>query len=356
MSRPVPFVDLARRHAEAAVAVEARVLSVLRSGRWVGGPEVDEVEGLAARWFGRTGAVGVASGTDALMLGLQALGVGPGDEVIVPALTFFATAGAVCAIGATPVIVDVGDDALLDLTAAAERVGPRTRAVVPVHLFGATCSRPDLGVPVLDDAAQAIGAVPVASVGRLTAVSAYPTKTWGAAGDAGFVLGDDPELLERVRRLGHHGATAPHHHERVGGAVGRASRLDAVQAAILLGHAEHLPARIEHRRTLARRYDAGLPAGVVPLPRPPGSAVHQYCVCVPDRRAVRRHLQEAGIGTAVYYPRSLDQQPALSGYPSGPTPVARQLAAELLALPVHLGVTDDDVDHVLDVLTRAVAS
>jgi dTDP-4-amino-4,6-dideoxygalactose transaminase len=353
MSRPVPFVDLARRHAEAAEAVEARVLAVLRSGRWVGGPEVDAAEATAARWFGRAGAVGVASGTDALMLGLQALGIGPGDEVVVPALTFFATAGAVCAVGASPVVADVTEAGLLDPDAAAVLIGPKTRAVLPVHLFGATCPAPELGLPVLDDAAQAIGAEPSASVGTLTAVSAYPTKTWGAAGDAGFVLADDPELLARVRRLGGHGAVGPHHHDRVEGAVGRASRLDALQAAVLLAHAEHLEARLARRRAIARRYDAGLPEGVRPLPRPDGSAVHQYCVCVSDRPRIRQRLGDAGIGTAVYYPRTLDQQPALADCRGGPTPVARDLAAQLLALPIA-GVSDADADVVLEALHEAV--
>ena len=154
----VRMVDLAARHAAAQEAIESRVLEVLRGGAYVGGAVVAEAESLAARWLGRAGAVGVNSGTDALCLALQALGVGPGDEVVVPALSFFATAGAVCAVGATPVFADVRADGCLDPAAAAAACGPRVRAVIPVHLFGQRCVAPPVSVPLLDDAAQAVGA------------------------------------------------------------------------------------------------------------------------------------------------------------------------------------------------------
>ncbi|MEZ4240048.1 MAG: DegT/DnrJ/EryC1/StrS family aminotransferase [Myxococcota bacterium] len=355
--RRVPFLDLAARHAEAAAAVEARVLDVLRSGRWIGGPVVAEAEALAAAQLGRAAAVGVASGTDALMLALQALDVGPGDEVVVPALTFFATAGAVRAVGAEVVVADVGEDALLDEASAAAVCGPRTRAVIPVHLFGSVAARPALDVPVLDDAAQAVGAEPAPGVGALTALSAYPTKTWGAAGDGGFVAGDDPALLERVRALANHGAVEAHLHHPVGRHVGRASRLDAVGAAVLVGHHAVLAERVARRRALAARYDAGLPAPLRPLARTAGSAVQQYCVRVPApaRDAVRAGLAERGVETAVYYPRPLQRQPALAGCRAAPTPVADALCAELLALPIH-DCGADAVDVVLDALHAAVTA
>jgi len=347
----VPFLDLAARHAGAAEAVERRVLEVLRSGHYVGGPVVAEAEAVAARWMGRTGAVGVGSGTDALMLALQAVGVTPGDEVIVPALTFFATAGAVGALGAVPVVVDVVDDGTIDPAAVVEALSPRTAAVVPVHLFGTRAARLDVPVPVVDDAAQAVGADPPASHGVLTAVSAYPTKLWGAAGDAGFVVGDDAELLDSVRRLGHHGQVGPHLHERVGGAIGRNSRLDALQAAVLLGHAEELPARIAHRRSLVGAYEALLPSWVRPLPRTEGSPASPFVVQVAGRDEVVQALADAGVGCSVYYPRSLARQPALAG-PHRPTPTADRLASEVLALPVHEGLTEEDVAQVCAVLGR----
>ncbi len=355
MPRAVPFVDLTHRHAQVARSVEDAVVAVLRSGRWIDGPAVARAEALAARWFGRSRAVGVASGTDALMLAMQSAGVRPGDEVIVPALTFFATAGAVVGIGAHPVVCDVGPDALLDAAQAASLVGPRTRAIIPVHLFGSRADHPGLDLIVVDDAAQAVGCDPPATIGVLTAVSAYPTKTWGAAGDAGFVVGDDDRLLDGVHALGRHGASGAHVHQRIAGAVGRASRLDEIQAAILVAHAEQLQARLAHRRALANRYDGALPPSVASLPRTPGGAVSHYCVRVSDRPRVTRCLTKAGIGHAVYYPRTLPQQPALAGVRCGPTPVASRLANELLALPVHQGVHGDDVDYIAHVLTKATA-
>lgn len=345
----VPFLDLTRRHAEVSVGVERRVLEVLRSGQYVGGPVVAAAEAVAARWLGRRHAVGVGSGTDALILALQALGVGPGDEVLVPALSFFATAGAVLATGAEVVVADVGEDALLDWASADALRSPRTKVVIPVHLYGNRVEPADLGLPLLDDAAQAIGVVPTAATGVLSALSTYPTKTWGAAGDGGFVVTDDDELAARVRALGNHGQRSPGVFERVVAHAGRASRLDAVQAAVLLGHAEGLQARLTRRRQLARRYDAGLPEGLRPLPRSPGSAVHQYLVRAPHRAALQRHLAACGIGTAVYYPAPLTAQPALAGCRRAPVPVATALAEELLALPIH-DCTADEVDMVLDAL------
>ncbi len=345
----IPFVDPARRHAEVAPVVEAAVLEVLRSGRWIGGPGVAEAERIAARWLGREGAVGVASGTDALVLALQALGVGRGDEVLVPAFTFFATAGAVLAVGAEPVLVDVGEDALMDAGAAREALGPRVRAAVPVHLFGGYRAPLGLDLPVVDDAAQAIGTTPAPSTGVITALSAYPTKTWGAAGDAGFVAADDPELLARVRSLGVHGAREPGVHGTEGGHAGRASRLDAVQAAVLLGHARVLEARVERRRALARRYDAQLPERLRPLPRSEGASVSQYVVRVDRRDALAAALRERGVETAVYYRRPLTRQPALEGCRRGPAPVAERLADEVLALPIA-DCGEAEVDRVCELL------
>lgn len=344
------MVDLARRHA-ASPEVEARVLEVLRSGRYIGGPVVQACEAAVASRFARTAAVGVGSGTDALMLAFQALGLGPGDEIVIPALSFFATAGAVVNVGATPVIVDVDDDGLLDPAAAAAARGPATRAVVPVHLFGAIAQIPG-DLLAIDDAAQAVGA-PGASLGTLTAVSAYPTKTWGAAGDAGFVLGDDADLLGRVRSLGHHGMGEPHVHGPVGGVVGRNCRLDALQAAVLLGQLDRLDARLDRRRAIAARYDAALPAGVRPLRRGPGHPVAHYVVRTPDRDGLRTWLAEAGVETAVYYPRPLGRQPALAGRARlTDCPTAERLCREILAIPADDGLADAEVDAVVRALER----
>lgn len=344
------MADLAARHARVANAVEERVLGVLRSGRYVGGPVVEEAEGRLAAAFGWRRGVGVNSGTDALVYALMSLGVGPGDEVIVPAVTFFATAGAVARVGATPVIADTRADAPL-LDAAALPLGPRTRAVIAVHLFGATCELPALPVPIVDDAAQAIGADPPARVGVVGAASFYPTKTLGAAGDAGLVLTDDDVAERDVRLLTHHGMPEPYLHVRVQGHVGANSRLDAVQAAVLLGHLDELPARIARRRRIADRYDAALAGRVAPLPRTPGHPVHHYVVLADDRDELRAHLRARGVETALYYPRSLAAQPALAGGPA--TPNADRFCARALALPAHEGLSDADVERVVDaVLSR----
>ena len=342
---PIRPVDLAARHLQAQEEVEAHVLEVLRSGHYIGGTKVAKAESLVAEWLGTEDAVGVASGTDALILSLQAVGVQAGDEVILPALTFFATAGAVCALGAVPVVVDVLDDGTMNPNAAKAAQTSQTRAVIPVHLFGNIAQRPNVDVPVIDDAAQAIGSTPSPATGQLTAVSTYPTKTWGAAGDGGFVAGS-VELVQRVRSLGNHGITGPHQHGRVQGWVGRNSRLDALQAAVLLGHAAYLTGRIARRKQLAARYDAHLPAHISPLPRQIGSAVHQYVVRVGNRDEALRSMQSVNIHASVYYPCTLVNQPALSQSPHRPTPVAEALCQSLLALPIHAGLTDSDVDRV----------
>jgi dTDP-4-amino-4,6-dideoxygalactose transaminase len=347
---PVPMVDLEMRHLEVADEVERRVRDVLRSGRYVGGPVVAEVEAFAARLCERTSAVATSSGTDALALALTALGVGPGDEVIVPALTFFATAGAVALAGAQPVVVDVREDGLLDPDAASKALTNKTRATIPVHLFGSPAPDPNLDVPVLDDAAQAAGLGRRGSFGTLTALSTYPTKTWGGAGHGGFVVGDDPELLDRVRSLGRHGADDADRHHSVAGRIGRNASMNAVQAAVLLVHGQQLTRRIERRRTLARRYDSGLPTGLRPLPRGPGCTLQQYCVMAEDRAAVTAALDKARIGWRVYYPRPLSQQPALQQAVLHPTPTAAWLCDRLLALPCHGGMSDQDADRVLEAL------
>jgi dTDP-4-amino-4,6-dideoxygalactose transaminase len=346
----IRMADLAARHRRVAAAAEGAVLEVLRSGRYVGGPVVDAAERRLAGMFGWRHGVGVNSGTDALVYALQALGVRAGDEVIVPAVTFFATAGAVARIGAVPVVADVRDDLPL-LDPATLPLGPRTRAVIAVHLFGEACVLPALPVPVVDDAAQAAGAEPAPKHGVVGAASFYPTKTLGAAGDGGLVLADDPDLAARARKLANHGMPEPHLHERVNGHVGANSRLDAVQAAVLLAHLDDLPARLARRREIAARYDRELGPRVRPLPRGAGHPVHHYVVRAEDRDGLRARLADRGIEAALYYPRALSAQPALA--PQAPTPRADRFCAEALALPVHEDLSDDDVARVIEAVHDA---
>ena len=352
----VTMADLAARHAEAAEAIEPRVLSVLRSGRWIGGPVVAEAEAAIAQSFGREAAVGVASGTDALMLGLQALGVQPGDEVVLPALSFFATAGAVCAIGAVPRIIDVDERGLMDPRALEAVDVSRVRAVLPVHLFGNRSTAQRLGLETLDDAAQAIGCTPAASIGSATALSTYPTKLASGGGDGGFVVGDS-RIVDRVRKLGRHGAVGPHQHERVNGHVGRNSRLDAVAAAVLLGHLQTLPDRIRRRQAAAAHYDACMAEPFLPLVRDIDCPVPSYVVVAPDearRDGLIAHLHARGIDSTVYYPRPLHRQPALIGrIPDAHCPVADALTQRVLAIPVHGGLSEDEIARVGNALETA---
>ncbi|TVQ94440.1 MAG: DegT/DnrJ/EryC1/StrS family aminotransferase [Deltaproteobacteria bacterium] len=349
----IRMADLQGLYRGSSELIEREVIEVLRSGRWVGGDRVAQAERLAADRFHRSHAIGVNSGTDALMIALQVAGVRPGGEVIVPALSFFATAGAVCAIGAIPVIVDVDERGLLDLGAATRAMSPSVQAIVPVHLFGAQAPHPDLGVPVVDDLAQAIGGRP--GQGLLGASSTYPTKTWGSAGDGGFIVTDDPTLAAKARALANHGLAGAHLHHAVDGIVGRNSRLDAVQAAVLVAMAPRLDERLARRRAHATRYDRGLPQWVRPLPREPEHPVHHYVVRVSERDRCIQILARHGIETAIYYPRPLHAQPALQGRARlTPCPLAETLCQELLALPVHAGLSEPQIDHVCRVFRSEV--
>ena len=346
-STPIPMVDLAARHRRLAEPTERAVTQVLRSGRWVGGPVLARCERRLAGAFGRSTAVGVNSGTDALILALQVLGVGPGDEVIVPALSFFATAGAVARVGATARVVDVlPDQPLMDPRAASEALGSSTRAAIPVHLFGMTCPDPGLPEPLVEDSAQAIGQQPIARLGVLTAASFYPTKTLGAAGDAGLVATDDPQLAEQIRALGAHGAVPgePHLHRRVAGQVGGNSRLDPLQAAILLVHLDDLPRRIARRQAIARAYESASPASIRRVQRSPGDPLHHFVLRCASRDELVRHLAQRGIHSAIYYPRPLSAQPALA--PQAPCPRADAWCRESLSLPCHAELGDRELERV----------
>ncbi len=342
----IPLFDLSARHRAVAEEVEAAVLEVLRSGRYVGGPVVARAEAALAALLGRAHGVGVASGTDALVLSLKALEIRSGDEVIVPAVTFFATAGAVLQLGAIPVVVDVLPDVpLLDPEAAAAAVTSRTRAVIPVHLFGLEAPHPELGVPVIDDSAQAAGGAPRGR-GVASALSLYPTKIVCGAGDGGLVATDDVALAARIRMLGNHGMTSPNLHVEVGGHIGANSRLDAVTAATVLGSLSNLPQRMARRRAIAERYDQILGSGRF-VPHDPGSPVSVYCALHPERDALAAALAERGIATGCYYPRPLSAQPCL---PRTLTPNADRFCAQALALPCNADLSEAQVEAVVAAL------
>ncbi|MCU0269498.1 MAG: DegT/DnrJ/EryC1/StrS family aminotransferase [Acidimicrobiales bacterium] len=363
---PVPFVDLAPIHAEIHDEVLARLTAIVERGDFVGGGAVGEFEEAWARYCGRRHAVGVANGTDALELALRALGVGPGDEVIVPANTFIATPEAVVAAGATPRFVDV-DPATLLVTPelVADAVGPRTAAVIPVHLYGQVCDMDGIvavarraGIAVVEDAAQAHGATwrhaRAGSFGQVGCFSFYPGKNLGAFGDGGAVVTDDEALAERIRSLANHGrsATSRHAHDH----VGMNSRLDTLQAAVLLTKLPHLDAWNALRRRAATRYRARLAAvaGVeaVAVAADAESVHHLEIVRVPDRDGVAGRLRTQGIATGLHYPVPCHRQPPFAAEVA--LAVCEQAATEILSLPMYPYLSDAQVDRVVDALAEAL--
>jgi dTDP-4-amino-4,6-dideoxygalactose transaminase len=356
----VPYFDLSRARARIESELEERWQRVLASSAFVLGPEVRDFETAWAEHLGAGGCVGVANGTDALILALRALGAGPGDEVILPAFSFFATAECVALCGATPVFADVDPATLnLDPDDAARRLTERTVGVVGVHLYGrpfdadrisSLCS--DNGLWLVEDAAQAHGAAwgerKVGTVGDLAAWSFYPTKNLGAFGDAGAVTGGDPELLEQVRRLANHGQEGRYHHV----AVGSNSRLDSLQAAVLNCRLPLLDDDNRRRREIACRYQGGLAGlGDLRFPADPPQAYsvyHQLAVGTAQRDELGAYLAEHGVGSSVHYPSPMHRQPALASHPQAHETLAAADAAalEYLCLPMFPELRDDEVDTV----------
>ncbi len=344
-------------HQRTAGAAEAAVLEVLRGGWWVGGPTVTRAEEALAAVAGAKHGVGMASGTAALQTLLQALGVGAGDEVIVPAVSFVASATAVLRTGARPVLVDVLPGVpLLDPRTVQAALGPAVKAVVAVSLFGNRVGPLDLpdNVLLVDDAAQAMGRDLPLGDGVGAAFSFYPTKVLPASGDGGLVTTADADLARRVRALGRHGHSPIGLHEPVSGAIPGNSRLDAVQAALLLGRLPDLPARVAWRRRLLARYRSRLPHLI--MPHDPGSNVAVLVARHPDRDRIRAELAARGIESGCYYPRPLTREPVLSGARvPAPVPNAERFCAECFALPCHVGITEAHVDAICEQLREVLS-
>ena len=335
----VPVLDLARRAAALEPALSAAIAAVLQRGVFLLGPETEAFEVEFAAFCGRRHAVAVSSGAEALRLSLRAMGIGPGDEVLVPALTAVPTASSVVAAGATPVFVDVErDTATLDPAAAAAAVTDRTRAVVPVHLYGRRATIPDLGLPVLEDAAQAHGATDPAAPSAAAAYSFYPTKNLGGIGDGGAVVTDDAALADLVRRLRNHDRGDDYDHALVTGNA----RLSEVEAAALRVGLRRLAPDTARRREVAAAYRAAAPD----LWWPPESPHHSYHLCVtrvPDRDAWRASRP---FDTAVHYSRALTQQSGYQPYVRDACPEAEAWAAETVSLPCFPEITDDEIEAV----------
>jgi dTDP-4-amino-4,6-dideoxygalactose transaminase len=372
MESPIAPLDLAAERAQLGAPLEEAVLRVLRSGQYVLGPEVAAFEASFAELCGAKRALGVSSGTDALVLALRALGVGPGDRVLTSPFTFFASAGAIAWIGATPVLADIDPGTAL-LTpeiarAAIESSTEPIRCLLPVHLYGQLCDMrgfralaDEKGIALLEDAAQAHGAtrdgVRAGELGDAAAFSFYPTKNLGAAGEGGAITVRTDALGDATARLRDHGMSAKYRHA----SIGTNSRLHAMQAAVLNVKLPYLAEWNGRRRVIAAQYDAALAGidGIDALTCPSGSvpSYHQYAVRVTadmGRDGLQARLAERAISAAVHYPLAVHQQEAAADWelPATGLPEAERLAAQVLCLPVHPFLSDEEVDRISTALKQ----
>jgi dTDP-4-amino-4,6-dideoxygalactose transaminase len=355
----IPLVDVKAQYAPLVPDLQERFAQVLESGRFIFGPEVEAFEHEAAAYLDVPHAVGVANGTDALVLALEAMGVGGGDEVVCPSFTFYATAEAIARVGAVPVFADI-DPATLNLDPAdvERRVSERTKAIVPVHLFGRPAPLAELaalGVPLLEDAAQAFGARGVATTGVCSTFSFFPTKNLFALGDGGLVACTDDGVADRVRLLRFHGSRDKQTFEL----VGTNSRLDAIQAAALRVFLPHLAGWNAERREAAARYaELGLGEAVDLPADEPGHVYHMYVVRTQERERIVAALRDSEIACACYYVTPVHLQPAMAylGYEPGSLPETERAAAENLALPLWAGIDADQQAQVVSTVRAAVGA
>lgn len=367
---PVPMLDLGHQHRLIADEVAAGFARVLADTSYVLGPDVSAFEQQYARYLGVREVVGVGNGTDALVLALRAVGVGPGDEVVIPANTFVATAEAVVLVGAAPVLVDPGDDHLMDAATLAGAVTPRTRAVIAVHLYGQVADVDAIraavpgDVAVIEDAAQSQGAIrggrAAGALGDVAATSFYPGKNLGAYGDAGGVSTDSSSIAQAIRALRNHGGLARYEHT----VIGTNSRLDSLQAVVLSAKLRRLDAWNDERRAIADRYRERLEpvarTADVALPivgERSAHVYHQFVVEVADRDRVHAEMSAAGIGVGIHYPTPVHLLPAFADRglgDAGAFPHAEAQARRILSLPIYPGLAADAVDRVADALERAV--
>lgn len=373
---PIPFIDLAAQHRRLGSAVDSAVSRVLDHCQFILGPEVRAFEAEMAAFSGAKHVVTCASGTDALVLGLRAMGIGPGDAVLCPSFTFCATAEVAALVGATPVFVDV-DAATFNIdaggiagaVAAAKAAGLTPKALIPVDLFGLSANHAAVAAAakaanllILDDAAQAFGAIyqnrRLGTFGHATATSFFPAKPLGCYGDGGAVMTDDDALADAMRSLRVHGQGSDKY-DNV--RIGLASRLDTMQAAVLSEKLKIFPEEIAARNGVARRYAEGL-AEVATVPTVPAGSTSvwaQYTLRLPagKRDALATALKAEGIPTAIYYPIPLHRQQAYKNYPvgQGGVAVSEQLAAEVISLPMHAYLDEPTQDRIVDAVRRALA-
>ena len=365
MSSSIPLVDLGLQHRRIEDDVRSGLERVFANTSFILGAEVSAFERAYAEYCGARHCVGVGNGTDAIELALRAHRIGPGDEVITAANTFVATAEAVVRAGATLVLVDCDDNYLMDPAALASAITPRTKAIIPVHLYGQMAPMKEVreiggdGLVVVEDAAQSQGAtqygVRSGSLGDFAATSFYPGKNLGAYGDAGAVTTDDGELAERMQMLRNHGGIRKYMHVE----VGVNSRLDSIQAAVLSAKLPLLDAWNDERRAAARIYSEMLADvdGVITPEVAPGNdhVWHLYVIRIQRRDAVLEHLNDHGVGAGIHYPAPIHLLPAFDdlGLRAGAFPAAERFADEILFLPIYPGIARDQQHRVVEVLCAA---
>lgn len=364
----IPLLDLKAENLALEKEFKESFDRVLKSGWYCLGEEVTQFEQKAVDLLGVSHAIGVSSGTDALVLALMALGIGEGDEVLCPAFTFFASAGSITRTGATPVFVDVDAETFnINVADAGEKITENTRAIMPVHLYGQVADMAAVmelaeehDLAVLEDAAQCFGARgegrAAGSIGEFGAFSFYPTKNLGALGDAGLLIANEDSLADLARKLRVHGGHQRYYHDFVGGNF----RMDAIQAALLSHKLDRLQEYTAGRRENARRYDERLvnvaaehPQLVLPAFEAGDSHVwNQYTLRMRGERrdALKQHLAEQGIASEIYYPVPLHRQKCFAELQQGPLPVSERLAEEVLSLPNFPGMTDEQVDRVAEAI------
>jgi UDP-2-acetamido-2-deoxy-ribo-hexuluronate aminotransferase len=359
------FIDLQAQYRRIEGDINARIKVVLEHGQYIMGPEVAELEERLAADVGVQHCIGVSSGTDALLVAMLALGIGPGDEVITTPFTFIATGEMIALIGAIPVYVDIDPRTYnIDPAQIEAAITPKTRAIMPVSLYG-QCADMDAinaiakrhGLPVIEDAAQSFGATyrgrQSCGLSLIGCTSFFPSKPLGAYGDAGACFTDDDILAKAMREIRVHGQDRRYHHPR----IGINGRLDSLQAAVLLAKLKIFPDEVAARARIGARYSELLAGSgcVTPYIEPHNTSVYaQYTIAVDDREGLITKLSQAGIPTAVHYPVPLHRQPAFAGMPLSVVPAAERAAARVVSLPMHPYMSDADQDSIAGALCAAL--
>ncbi len=362
------FIDLRSQYRALRGSIDARIAAVLEHGQYILGPEVAELEDRLAQYTGARHCITVASGTDALLIALMALGVGPGDEVVTTPFTFVATVEVIVLVGATPVFVDVeADTGNIDAAALEAALTPRTRAIIPVGLYGQPCEMDAINaiarrhgdLPVIEDGAQSFGAEyrgrKSCNLSLVGCTSFFPSKPLGCYGDGGAIFTNDEALDRACREIRVHGQSARYHHTRIG--IG--GRMDTLQCAVLLAKLERFAWELERRNVLARRYGeairaVGAHAELLHLRSERSSAWAQYTVLVEERDEVQKRMQALRIPTAIHYPRPMHQQPAYERLcRAGSFPRSEQLARRVISLPFSADLQERQLEEVVDALAQA---